>query len=130
MSVGDPLPATQHGLDNQIVNVREDFIKLWDRNGGDWWKWNHDAKTGLIRGKQDPNFRLGNSGQFADGANLMLWTCAGNSDQRFTVDAAQGSIGMRSYPWEVMDAYGTGNGATVGIRHNRGGQNQQWSFVL
>jgi hypothetical protein len=104
-------------------------IQLWDCNGGAWQRWSYDPRSGLIRSQQDPRYCLDNSGQFANGANLALWTCTGNANQRFTVDTSDGTIGMRSYSAQVVDAYGTGNGANVGTWAFWGGDNQLWSFV-
>ena len=42
--------------------------------------------------RQDPSFCLDNSGLFDDGANIMIWNCTGNANQRFNVDTAAGVI--------------------------------------
>ena len=104
-------------------------IDQWDCNGGDWQKWSYDAKTGLIRSKQDPRYCLDNGGQFSNGANLVLWQCVGNANQRFAADASKGEIRMRSLPDQAVDGYGTSDGAVVGTWSFWGGQNQLWNFI-
>jgi hypothetical protein len=104
-------------------------IEQWMCGDNDWQKWSYDAKTGLIRSKQDPRYCLDNGGQFGNGANLVLWNCTGNANQRFTADTNTGTIRMRTMPDEVVDGYGTSNGAVVGTWWFGGGQNQLWDFV-
>jgi hypothetical protein len=104
-------------------------IEQWDCNGGDWQAWNYDVKTGLIRSKQDPRYCLDNGGQFASGANMVLWNCNGNANRRFTADTNAGAIRMRSLLDQIVDGYGTNNGAIVSTWGFWGGQNQLWNFV-
>lgn len=104
-------------------------LDVWDCNGGAWQRWAYDAKTGLIRSQQDPRFCLDNGGQFANGAGLALWACNGNANQRFTLNAGEGTLHLRSYPVQVVDAYGTTGGADVGTWSFWGGDNQRWSLV-
>jgi hypothetical protein len=56
----------------------------------------------------------------------MIWTCTGNANQRFDVDAAAGVIRMRSHPAQVMDAVGAAPGDDVVTWSDWGGDNQRW----
>jgi hypothetical protein len=104
-------------------------LEVGNCNGGDFQRWNYDAKSGLIRSQRDPRYCVDNGGQFANGASLMLWTCNGNANQRFTLNTSDGTIRMRSYPVQVVDAFGTTSGAAVGTWSFWGGDNQGWSLV-
>lgn len=104
-------------------------VEAWDCSGASWQRWSYDARTGLIRSQQDPRYCLDNGGQFADGAKLSLWKCNGNANQRFTLSASEDAIRMRSFPAQVVDAYGTANGADVGTWSFWGGNNQLWTLV-
>ena len=103
-------------------------VAQWHCNGGDWQKWHYDPLTGLIRSKQDARYCLDNGGQFANGANLVIWPCNGNAHQRFLLDS-DGVLRVRSYPEQVVDGYGTHAGDNVGSWQYWGGQNQHWTLV-
>jgi endonuclease/exonuclease/phosphatase family metal-dependent hydrolase len=104
-------------------------VLVWDCHGGDWQRFNYDAKTGLIRNRQDPRYCLDNGGHFADGAGLIVMACNGSANQRFTLDERGGTISMRSYADQVVDAFGAVQGSGVGTWRFWGGENQRWSLV-
>ena len=103
-------------------------VDEWTCNGGANQLWSYDDTTGLIRSMDDPHFCLDNGGTYADGATLMIWTCSGNSNQRFTLDAS-GTLGVRSYPVEVIDGGGGTVGATLQTLTSSGGSTQHWNLV-
>lgn len=135
----DPGPVTYFQVINRASNLCLDIthgvamngakIEQWMCSYSDWQKWSYDAKTGLIRSKQDPRYCLDNGGQFGNGANLVLWNCNGSANQRFTADINSGTIHMRSMPDQVVDGNGTSNGANVDTWGFWNGQNQLWNFV-
>ena len=106
-------------------------VQQWPCSGGDWQKWSYDARSGLIRSKQDPRYCLDNSGSFADGADIIIWTCNGNANQRFVVDTNAGTIRMRTHPAQVLDVnnLSTAAGANVQTWTFWGGAGQLWNFV-
>jgi hypothetical protein len=81
----------------------------------------------MIRSMDDPHYCLDNGGTYGDGAQLMIWTCSGNNNQRFTYDSTAGTIAVRSYPGEVING-GTSLGTVVQTLTANGGSLQQWSI--
>jgi hypothetical protein len=77
---------------------------------------------------QDPHYCLDNSGSYANGANIMIWSCNGNSNQRFKFDPATGKISMHNYSAQVVDASASQAGANVQTWSFWGGSNQRWSM--
>ncbi|WP_182910016.1 RICIN domain-containing protein, partial [Microbispora sp. H13382] len=59
----------------------------------------------------------------ADGAQVQLWDCNGQTNQTWTSTSAQE---LRVYGNKCLDAAGTGNGAKVQIYSCWGGDNQKW----
>ncbi|WP_432921437.1 extracellular catalytic domain type 1 short-chain-length polyhydroxyalkanoate depolymerase [Microbispora sp. CA-135349] len=59
----------------------------------------------------------------ADGTQVQLWDCNGQSNQTWTSTSAQE---LRVYGNKCLDAAGTGNGAVIQIYSCWGGDNQKW----
>jgi hypothetical protein len=78
---------------------------------------------------QDPHYCLDNSGHYANGANIIIWTCKGNSNQRFKFDPATSEIAMRNYPDQVVDASAFHAGANALTWSFEYDSNQLWSMV-
>jgi hypothetical protein len=102
-------------------------VAQWSCHAGDGQKWSYDPASGLIRSKLDPRYCLDNGGVFANGANLRIWRCNGSANQRFTIE--DNMIGMRTWPTQVVDAFGTSGGDNVGTWSHWGGANQHWRCV-
>jgi len=77
----------------------------------------------------DPHYCLDNSGTYGDGAQLIIWTCTGNNNQRFKYDAAAGTISVRSYPTEVISQNGTSLGNQLDTTTASGDTAQLWTMT-
>jgi hypothetical protein len=75
---------------------------------------------------QDPHYCLDNSGSYVDGANIIIWSCNGNSNQRFEFDPVIGKITMRNYPVQVVDISASQAGANVQTWSFSGDSRQRW----
>ncbi|MEJ2407682.1 MAG: ricin-type beta-trefoil lectin domain protein [Candidatus Thiodiazotropha sp.] len=82
----------------------------------------------MIRSMQDPHYCLDNSGSYVNGANIIIWSCTGSSNQRFRVEPASGKIAMRNAPTQVLDASSPDAGANVITWYFWNGSNQRWSL--
>jgi hypothetical protein len=89
----------------------------------------YDDTTGMIRSMNDPHYCLDNSGTYGDGAQLIIWTCTGNNNQRFKYDAAAGTISVRSYPTEVISQNGTSLGNQLDTTTASGDTAQLWTMT-
>jgi hypothetical protein len=78
---------------------------------------------------QDPYYCLDNGGTNDDGAALMIWTCSGNNNQRFKYDPSAGTISVRSYPVEVVQAIGSSFGTGLQTLTASGASNQSWTLA-
>jgi hypothetical protein len=87
-------------------------VFVWDCHGGVNQEWAHDAGTGQLHSRVNPNYCLDNSGVPAEGGNLQIQRCEdGNPDQEF--DYVQGFLRNRANPDVVVGVDGTGNGANA-----------------
>ncbi len=115
-------------IDNAVM-ANGTNVMQWYCNDGSWQRWHFNPVSGLIRSQQNPTYCLDNSGDYENGANIIIWRCrTDNNNQRFTVNA-EGSISVRVQPEQVIDGNGTGAGDNVTTWWNWGGSNQRWTLV-
>ena len=103
-------------------------VVQWACNGAANQLWSYDDTTGMIRSMQDPHYCLDNGGSYGDGAALIIWTCSGNNNQRFKYDPAAATIGLRSYPVEVINGVGAAPGSQLQTLTISGASAQRWTL--
>jgi len=66
----------------------------------------------------------------ANGAQLQLWDCTGSTNQRWTMNDADGLIHSEAYPNKCLDlpSGNTANHTPIQINDCNGGWNQVWSY--
>ncbi|WP_420592296.1 phosphatidylinositol-specific phospholipase C domain-containing protein [Bacterioplanoides sp.] len=100
---------------------------IWDCSGVAWQKWKYDSLTGLLHNKADPSYCLDHAGWSNNGARPHMWQCASwSNNQKWNFTGKL--IAPKPNSNLTLDAFGTENGAAVGLWQRHGGANQQWSW--
>lgn len=94
-------------------------------NPASWQKWVHDASTGFIRNKANPHMCLDATHGNSDGTSVKVWACEDHINLKW--DFIGDTIRPRKNHNLVLDAYGSHDGADLGLWTYHGGDHQRFS---
>jgi len=91
-----------------------------------WQKWLYETSTGFIRNQANPHMCLDATNGNSAGTSVKVWACEDHINLKW--DFVGETIRPRKNHDLVLDAFGTHDGADLGLWTYHGGVNQQWSW--